>query len=139
MLANIHLLFAYDVPRTEDVCLPTSFWFNIGPASQPTAGSMPVNRLRRWLNTSPRLGLLYTCANTWHSTKAVSMLTHSLCRWPGIETALGIIPCFLLHYAGTLYIPTPETPDDTIHWPNAAVMLGYRPRRWTNIIPTKIL
>ena len=28
------------------------------------------------------------CANTWHSTNAVSMLTHSLRRWSVIETAL---------------------------------------------------
>ena len=29
------------------------------------------------------------CANTWHSTNAVSISTHSLRRWPVIETALG--------------------------------------------------
>ena len=50
----------YDVPRTEDVGLPTQFRFNVGPASQPIAGSIPVYRLRRWLNTNPTLGLLYT-------------------------------------------------------------------------------
>ena len=26
----------------------------------------------------------------------------------------------------------PETPDNTIHWPNADVMLGHRLRRWAN-------
>ena len=40
--------------------LPTQCWFNVGPASQPIAGSMPVNSLRRWPNTIPTLGLLYT-------------------------------------------------------------------------------
>ena len=42
------------LPRTEDVGLhvPTKFRFNVGPALQPIAGSMPVNRLRRWLNTN---------------------------------------------------------------------------------------
>ena len=53
-------MFAYDVPRTEDVGLPTKFRFNVGPALQPVAGSMPVNRLRRWPNTNLSLGLLYT-------------------------------------------------------------------------------
>ena len=53
MLANMHSIRAYDVPRTEDVGLPTKFWFNFGSALHPIAGSMPVNRLR-----SP--GLLYT-------------------------------------------------------------------------------
>ena len=45
---------------TEDVGLPTKSRFNVGPESQPIAGSMPVNRLRRWLSTNPSLGLLYT-------------------------------------------------------------------------------
>ena len=33
------------VPRTEDVGLPTKFWFNVGPGSQLIGGSMPVNYL----------------------------------------------------------------------------------------------
>ena len=45
----------YYVPRTEDVGLPTQFRFNVGPASQPIAGSMPFNRLRRWPNTNTTL------------------------------------------------------------------------------------
>ena len=60
MLANILSILAYDVPRTEDVGLPTKFRFNVGPASQPIAASMPVNRLRGWPNTNTTLGLLYT-------------------------------------------------------------------------------
>ena len=47
VLANIHSILAYDVPDTEDVSLPTEFRSNAGPALQPIAGSMPVNRLRR--------------------------------------------------------------------------------------------
>ena len=60
VLANIQSILAYDVPRTEDVGLPTEFRFNVGPASQPIADSMPVNRLRRWPTTNPSLGMLYT-------------------------------------------------------------------------------
>ena len=84
----------YDVPRTHDVGLPTQFRCNVGPASQPIAGLIPVYCLRRWPNNNPTLGLLYTCtcstsANTWHSPNAVSMLTHSLRRWPNIGTSMG--------------------------------------------------
>ena len=60
VLANIHSILAYDVPITEDVGLPTKFRVNVGPASQPIAGSMPVNHLRRWPDIIPSLGLLYT-------------------------------------------------------------------------------
>ena len=41
-----------DIPSTEDVGLPTKFRLNVGPASQPIAGSMPVDRLQRWPNTN---------------------------------------------------------------------------------------
>ena len=80
------------------------------------------------------------CANTCHST-CVSMLTHSLRRWPVIETALGDCTvfsdcCIMLM---TFKIPASETPDNTIHWPNVDVMLGHRLRRWANFIPTKTL
>ena len=62
VLANIHSIldYMYDVPRTVDVGLPTKSRSNVGPASQPIAGSMLINRLRRWPNTDPSLGLLYT-------------------------------------------------------------------------------
>ena len=39
----------------------------------------------------------------------------------------------------TLPIPVPETPDNTMHWPNADIMLGHGLRRWANIIPAKTL
>ena len=81
------------------------------------------------------------CANTWHSPYAVSMLTQSLRRWFVIETALDdftmFSECCILRV--TLSIPAPEIPDNTIHWPNADVMLGHRLRSWANIIPTKTL
>ena len=181
VLASIHSILACDVPRKEDVGLPTNFRFIVGPASQPIAGSMLVNHLQRWPNTNPSLGLMYTLvstsANTWHSPNNVSMLTHSLRRWPDIETPLGdctmfsncCIPskhetitkcCFNAGPASktvvqdwnsigwmlcvcwvvmlvTLSILAPETPDNTIHWPNVDVMLGHRLRRWANIIPNK--
>ena len=46
VLANIHSILACDVPDTEDVGRLTKFRFNVGPALQAIAGSMPVNRLR---------------------------------------------------------------------------------------------
>ena len=116
---------------TMYLILPTKFRFNIGPALQPIAGSMPANRLRRWPITDLSQGLLYT----------VSMLTHSLRRWPVIETALGdctvFSDCWIM--VMTFQIPASKTPDNTIHWPNAEAMLGHRLRRWANIIPTKTL
>ena len=60
VVVNIHSIFAYDVPDTEDVGLPTKFRLSVEPALQPIAGSMPVNRLRRWPSTNLSPGLLYT-------------------------------------------------------------------------------
>ena len=66
-------------------------------------------------------------AYTWHLTYAVSMLPHSFRCWPDIETALGDCTvfsgcCIMLV---TFKIPVRETPDNTIHWPNADVMPGH--------------
>ena len=86
----------------EDVSLPTKFRFNVGPALQPIAGSMQVNRLRRWPNTNLSPGLLYTlrthvafnqcCFNAdpvfdavpslkQHWVIVLSFLTAALCWW----------------------------------------------------------
>ena len=97
----IQYLSKYVVPDTEDVGLPIKFQFNVGPALQPIAGSMSVNH---------RVCCIL-CANTWHSTNTVSMLTNSLRRWPVIETALGDCRIMLVVFK----IPAPETPDNTIH------------------------
>ena len=42
--------------RTHNVGLPTQYRFNVGPASQLIAGTMPVNRIRRWPNIETELG-----------------------------------------------------------------------------------
>ena len=47
VLAKIHSILAYDVPNANDIGLSTKLRSNVGPALQPIAGSMPVNRLRR--------------------------------------------------------------------------------------------
>ena len=99
-----------------------SFKFNVGPALQPIVGLIPVNHLRRWPNTNPSLGMSSTLAR--------------------IETALGDCIVFsdcCIAMRVTLYIPAPETPDNTIHWPNGDVMLVHLLRSWANIIPTKTL
>ena len=46
-----------------------------------------------------------------------------------------------LYKSGTGYSlhQAPETPDNTIHWPNADVMLGHCLRRLADIIPIKTL
>ena len=63
--------------------------------------------------------------------------THSLRRCPVIETT----PCFLTAALcwWRFHIPAPERQNNTIHWPNADVMLGHCLRRLANIIPTKTL
>ena len=135
-------LFNTCLQCTGGVGLPTKFQFDVGPASQPIAGSMLVNHLRCWPNTNPSPGLLYTLRKHVASRDVVSMLIHSLRRWPDIETALGDCAVFsdcCIVMRVTLSIPAPETPDNTIHWTNTDVMLGHRLRRWANIIPTKTL
>ena len=58
-------------PRTEDVGLPTKFQFNVRPALQPIAGSIPVNRPRRWPITNPSLGVVYTLRKHVSSTQLI--------------------------------------------------------------------
>ena len=88
VLTNIHSIFAYDVPGTEDVGLPTKFRFNVGPALKPIAGSMPVNRLRYWPSTNLPPGLLYTlCKHVTFNQCCFNVDPHSstLARhWNGI-------------------------------------------------------
>ena len=116
MLANIHSVLAYDVPDTEDVGLPTLFRFNVGPTLQPIAGSMPVNRLDADPTLIYQRVCCIFCANTYHSTNTVSMLTHSLRRWPVIETALSdcivFSDCCIMRGRCT---SRSQTPDNTIH------------------------
>ena len=53
MLANIHSILARVHTMVYNIGLLTQFRVNVGPASQPFAVSMPVNRLQRWLKTNP--------------------------------------------------------------------------------------
>ena len=46
----------YDVPDTHNVGLHTQYRFNVGPASQPIAGLLSDNRIRRWPNIETELG-----------------------------------------------------------------------------------
>ena len=140
----------YDVPRTHDVGLPTQYRFNVGPASHPIAGLIPVNRLRRWPNTNPTLGLrtsaistlglLYICAstsaNTWHSPKAVSILTHSLRRWPNIETELCDCSVFALT-AMRVTLLSPVAWKDTFQITRSIHLILIK--CWANIISTKTI
>ena len=70
------------------------------------------------------------------------MLAHSLQRWTDIEAALDDCTVFsdcCIVMRVTLFILAPETPDNTIHWPNAGAMMGHCLRGWASIIPTKTL
>ena len=77
-------MIAYAVPCKEDIGLRTEFHVNAGPASQPIAGSMPVNRLQRWPNTNLSLGLLYTLRKQAEFTQCcfnVDPLSSTLARY----------------------------------------------------------
>ena len=143
VLANIHSILAYDVPSTEDVGLPTKFMFNVGPALQPIARSMPVNRVRRWPNTNPSLGLQYTLRKHVAFTQCcfnVDPQSLTLARhWNSFGWLYRVF--WLLHYAGDASASQRQRHQivNTIHWPIADVMLGQSLRRWAIIIPTKTL
>ena len=136
----------YDVPRTHDVGLPTQYPFNVGPASQPIAGSMLVNRLRRLPNTNPTPGLLYTLRH--HISKHMAFTQCCFNIYPDFALAqhwnrIGWFSrvCYDC-YVGDALDPRHQKghfPDNTIHWLNADAMLRHRLRRWINIIPTKTL
>ena len=104
VLANIHSILAYEVPDTGDVGIPTKFRFNVGPALQPIAGSMPVNRLRRWPSTNLSPGLLYTLRKHVSSNQYcfnVDPHSSTLARhWYSIGWLCHLF--WLLHYAGDL-------------------------------------
>ena len=131
-----YLSMMYFVKRMYDP--PTKFRFSVGPASQPIAGSMPVNRLRRWPNTNPSPGLLYTLRKHVAFTQCcfnVDPHSSTLARhWNSIGWFYRV---FWLRE--TLFISAPETPDNTKHWPIADVMLVDRLWRWANIMLTKTL
>ena len=50
----VHISINYYLVHTIGV--PIQYRFNVGPASQPIAGSMPVNHIRRWPNIVAELG-----------------------------------------------------------------------------------
>ena len=81
--------------------VPTQYRFIVGPASQPIAGSMPVNRIPRWPNIETELGDCPVFAltdirvtlsppkghypdNTIHWVNFEIMLGHRLQRWANI-------------------------------------------------------
>ena len=145
VLANIHSILAYDVRCTSyRGCRPTH---QIPAQNWASVRRSPllVKCRSNIYDAGPTLihhwVCCILCADMWYSPNAVSLLIHSLRRWPGIETALGdctvFFDCCIMRV--TISIPAPETPENTIHWPNANVMLGHRLRRWANIIPTKTL
>ena len=133
MLGQRRIWFA-SVGSTSVVCwvrLLTKFRFNVGPALQPIACSMPVNRLRRWPNTDPSLGPFAV-----YLSETLGIHPMLFQCWPTVFDAGPTLkqPSVIVIQV-TLFIPAPETPHNTIRWPNADVMLWH----WAKIIPTKTL
>ena len=78
----------YDVPGTHNVGLPTQYQLNDGPASQLIAGSMPVNRIRRWPNIETELGDCSDC-HTGDPHLPKSQNPDYAINWPNFEIMLG--------------------------------------------------
>ena len=146
MLANIHLILASEswwacLYDTHDVGLPTQFRFNVWPVSQPIAEQIVYDAVPILLQHLVCCILSgSTTANTCHLPDTVSMSAQRLRRWPDIGTAFGDCPVFArTAMRVTLYssrLQKSHYPDNTMHRPNADVMLGHRLWCWTNTIPT---
>ena len=133
MLANIHSILASKsccayLNDIHDVGLPTQFLFNVGPELRLIASSMPVNRVRRWLNSRPTLNNDPTHD---YSTPAATATTGRLTNFNvGLTLAQqqpSILYTWLLSgncYTGDTFIQNGHYPDNTIHWPNCEIMLG---------------
>ena len=116
VLANIHLTCLIPLNRVaaylydlHDVALLAQFRFNVGPVSQPIAGSMPTNCLRRWLNTTPTLGRLYN----WRQHPSKHMPFTQNCfkvgAGPTLKQNWVIVPyCYV---GDVLLLPSPEKPQ----------------------------
>ena len=114
-LVHVHL--------THIVGLPTLYWFNVGPASQPIAVSMPVNRTSRWPNIETELGDCPVFAltairrtyvlppkrhypdNMIHWSNCEIMVGHRLRRWANIISTfrLLITNIFMIFFSEDLY------------------------------------
>ena len=79
------------MPGTHNVDLPTQFRFNVGPASQPIAGSMPVNRIRRWPNIETELVLVLalTAIQVRDTSSPKDHYPDNTIHWPNCEIMLG--------------------------------------------------
>ena len=101
-------------------------WFNAGQSSTTLAQHYSVVYFAQARGIQP---MLFQC---WPTVSDAG---------PSLKQQWVITPCFLTAALcwWRLNIPAQETPDTTIHWPNADVMLGHRLRRWANLIPTKTL
>ena len=132
MLGNIHSIFAYDVPRPEDVGLPTKCRFNVQPLRCPLlvqcrsivydAGLTIIHHWVCCILHGKHVAFSQCCFNVDPPSSTL------------VKQHWVIVPYFLTAALGvtvpvTFSIPAPETPDNTIYWPNADVMLGHCLRR----------
>ena len=127
MLGNIHLILAIEsccacLYDTHDVGLPTQFRLNVVPGQcrQIVYDAGPT-LLQHWVCC-----ILKHC----HLPSTVLLLAQRLCCWPNNETGMGDCPVFAWTAVQvTLFysrLQKSHYPDNTIHWPNADVMLGHR-------------
>ena len=114
-------------------CVTAHCWFNSDKLSTTLA--------QHYSNTGSAVYLAAAHpANTCHLPATVSMLAQRIRRWPVIETALSDCPLFAWTAMRVTLCSSrcqkSHHPDNTIHWPNAYVMLDHRLLRRANIILT---
>ena len=90
----------------HNVGLPTQYRFNFGPASQTIAGSMQVDRIRRWPNIETELGDCSVFSLTAIRVTLYPLRGHypdNTIHWPNCEIMLG----HSLRRLATLFQPKP--------------------------------
>ena len=127
--------------------IPVQCWASVAAVD----GSMPVNCLRRWPDTTPSLAQRVTLLHQrlQQPLDGSPMLLHvdPTCLTMAKQQTNILYAYFAAKhcrncYAGDTFFPCRQKshyPDNTIHWPSADVMLAHHLRRCANIIPSKTL
>ena len=134
MLSNIHSVLASESLRCTRFrpshpisvqCwanVAAHCWFNADKLSTTLAQHSSNTGFAVYLAAAPQ-------ANTCHSPNTVLMLAQRLRRWLNVEAALGDCPVFAWTAMRVSHCSSRRKkshyPDNTIHWPNADVMLGH--------------
>ena len=95
----------------DNVGLPTQYRFNVGPASQPIAVSILVNRIRRWPSIETELGDCHVFALTAIRVTLYASKSHypdNTIHWPKCKMMLGQMMLGLRRWASITQTKTLE-------------------------------